>query len=92
MKIKGLWELIRHSHQLDNLYISPYLVAGTTKVKNLDNNVRSLAVKLTEENLKTISEAVPADEVAGEREVPMLHKYSWKFATTPPKNKNPSAT
>ncbi|KAL3505987.1 hypothetical protein ACH5RR_031369 [Cinchona calisaya] len=65
---------------------------GTTKVKNLENNIRSLTVKLTEEDLKAISEAVPADEVAGEREVPNLYKHSWKFATTPPKNKNPSAT
>ncbi|KAH7522251.1 hypothetical protein FEM48_Zijuj07G0118600 [Ziziphus jujuba var. spinosa] len=60
-------------------------IFGTTKVQNLDNNIRSLAVKLTKEDLKEISDAVPVDEVAGEREHSLTSKYAWKFADTPSK-------
>ncbi|KAG2728168.1 hypothetical protein I3760_01G192300, partial [Carya illinoinensis] len=42
-------------------------IPGTTKIKNLDNNVGSLTVKLSEDNLREICEAVPIDEVVGER-------------------------
>ena len=59
--------------------------AGTTKVKNLDNNIGSLAVKLTEEDLKEISDAVQVSEVSGSREVPVLAKYTWRQANTPSK-------
>lgn len=58
-------------------------LAGTTKIKNLDDNIGGLAVKLTEEELKEISDAVPIDEVSGQREMDALAKYSWKFADTP---------
>ncbi|BBG92383.1 hypothetical protein Prudu_000107 [Prunus dulcis] len=40
-------------------------IPGTTKVKNLDINIGSLDVKLTEEDLKEICDAVPIDEVGG---------------------------
>lgn len=62
-----------------------YIHVGTTKVKNLENNIGSLGLKLTEEDLNEISEAVPIDEVAGEREGDSFSKYSWKFANTPAK-------
>lgn len=65
-----------------NIFID---TAGTTKVKNLDNNIGALAVKLTEEDLKEISAAVPIDKVSGQREMDVLAKYSWKFAYTPSK-------
>ncbi|KAG6668775.1 hypothetical protein CIPAW_01G195000 [Carya illinoinensis] len=42
-------------------------IPGTTKIKNLDNNVGSLTVKLSEDNLREICEAVPIDEDVGER-------------------------
>ncbi|KAF3456931.1 hypothetical protein FNV43_RR01585 [Rhamnella rubrinervis] len=58
-------------------------IPGTTKVSNLDINIGSLAVELTEEDLKEISDAVPINEVAGEREHPLISKYGWKFANTP---------
>jgi len=58
---------------------------GTTKVKNFENNIGSLNVKLTEEDLKEISDAVPVAEIAGNLENHSLSQYSWKFATTPPK-------
>lgn len=57
--------------------------AGTTKVSNLDINIGSLAVELTKEDLKEISDAVPSNEVAGERDHPLYSKFAWKFANTP---------
>lgn len=42
-------------------------------------------MKLTEENLKEISDAVPVEEIAGVREFDSFSQYVWKFATTPPK-------
>ncbi|KAI9089789.1 hypothetical protein K1719_029082 [Acacia pycnantha] len=60
-------------------------IPGTTKVKNLENNIASLDVKLTDEDVREISDDVPACEVAGEREVGAFTKFSWRFATTPPK-------
>ena len=58
---------------------------GTTKVKNLDNNIGSLGVKLTQQDLKEIGDAVPINEVGGERDLAMLSKYNWKDANTPSK-------
>ncbi|KAF3450402.1 hypothetical protein FNV43_RR06483 [Rhamnella rubrinervis] len=43
-------------------------IPGTTKVANLANNIRSLAVKLTECDLNEISDVVPFEEVGGNRE------------------------
>ncbi|XP_058212114.1 perakine reductase-like [Rhododendron vialii] len=68
-------------HQEDNIVPIP----GTTKVKNLHNNLGALSLKLTEEDLKEISEAVPIDEVAGERDADSVKQYSRKFANTPEK-------
>jgi hypothetical protein len=44
-----------------------------------------LALKLTPEDLKEICDAVPINEVAGEREMALLAQYSWKVANTPSK-------
>ncbi|KAL2324445.1 hypothetical protein Fmac_023503 [Flemingia macrophylla] len=60
-------------------------IPGTTKLKNFENNIGSLTVKLTDEYLREVSEAVPVYEVAGTREYDMFHNYIWKFANTPPK-------
>ncbi|KAL3507822.1 hypothetical protein ACH5RR_033204 [Cinchona calisaya] len=68
-------------HQGDDIVPIP----GTTKLKNLDCNIGSLDLKLTPDDLKIISEAVPVDEVSGGREPDIFTKYSWKFATTPAK-------
>ena len=40
-------------------------------------------MKLTEEDLKEISDAVPIDEVGGNREFEVFSKYLYKFADTP---------
>ncbi|XP_058212111.1 perakine reductase-like isoform X1 [Rhododendron vialii] len=69
-------------HQEDNIVPIP----GTTKVKNLHNNLGALSLKLTEEDLKEISDAVPIDEVAGERDPESFTQYSRKFANTPEKS------
>lgn len=68
-------------HQGDDVVPIP----GTTKVKNLDNNIGSLGVKLTEDDLKEICDAVPLDEVNGSRDLSFLFEYNWKLADTPPK-------
>ena len=59
---------------------------GTTKIKNLENNIGSLKVKLTEEDLKEISDAVPMAEVAGGRSFQNTDHFLWKFGNTPPNN------
>ncbi|XP_062144089.1 probable aldo-keto reductase 1 [Alnus glutinosa] len=61
-------------------------IPGTTKIKNLDDNIGSLKMKLTEANLKEISDAVPIEEVAGSRSYQNMDHFQWKFANTPPKN------
>lgn len=59
--------------------------SGTTKIKNLDDNIGSLRLKPTEELLKEISDAVPVNEVAGGRSYESMEHITWKFANTPPK-------
>lgn len=58
-------------------------IPGTTKIKNLDDNIGSLKVKLTEEDLKEISDAVSISEVAGGRTYESMVHATWKFANTP---------
>uniref|UniRef100_A0A0E0M7R2 NADP-dependent oxidoreductase domain-containing protein n=1 Tax=Oryza punctata TaxID=4537 RepID=A0A0E0M7R2_ORYPU len=67
-------------HQGDDVVPIP----GTTKVKNLDDNIGTVKVKLSKEDLKEISAAVPAGEVAGSRLIGVLEPYSWRVANTPP--------
>ncbi|KAJ4719651.1 Aldo/keto reductase [Melia azedarach] len=61
-------------------------IPGTTKIKNLDDNICSQMVKLTKEDLKEISIAVPIEEVAGDRVFDGMKHLTWKFANTPPKD------
>ncbi|XP_056168497.1 probable aldo-keto reductase 1 isoform X2 [Syzygium oleosum] len=58
-------------------------IPGTTKIKNLNENIGSLRIKFTEEDLKDISEAVPINEVAGGRTYEGVMHATWKFANTP---------
>eukprot|EP00268_Persea_americana_P026899 TRINITY_DN2643_c0_g1_i2.p1 TRINITY_DN2643_c0_g1~~TRINITY_DN2643_c0_g1_i2.p1 ORF type:complete len:349 (+),score=56.20 TRINITY_DN2643_c0_g1_i2:157-1203(+) len=69
-------------HQGDDMVPIP----GTTKIKNLDNNIGSLKVRLTQRDLNEISDAVPADEVAGLCSYENVILHSWKFADTPLRN------
>ena len=59
------------------------VLAGTTKVKNLDNNIGSITVKLNEDDLKEICDAVPVDEVNGQRNTSFVFEYDWRTADTP---------
>ncbi|GLT32700.1 hypothetical protein SLA2020_073460 [Shorea laevis] len=69
-------------HQGDD--VAP--IPGTTKVKNLDSNIASVGVKLTKEDLKEISDAVPLEDVAGPRIPERFYQVAWNFANTPPKD------
>ncbi|KAK8576190.1 hypothetical protein V6N13_090667 [Hibiscus sabdariffa] len=60
-------------------------IPGTTKIKNLDSNIGSLKEKLTEEDLKEVSDAVSIKEVAGDVMPDVLSQLHWKFGNTPPK-------
>ncbi|KAG6586305.1 putative aldo-keto reductase 1, partial [Cucurbita argyrosperma subsp. sororia] len=68
----------------DDLFLS-FLLLGTTKIKNLEQNIGSLTVKLDKDNLNEISEAVPESEVAGNRSYDSMMHATWKYANTPPK-------
>ncbi|CAI8586381.1 unnamed protein product [Vicia faba] len=66
------------------IYIVEEYLCWTTKMKNFENNIGSLNVKLTEQQLKEISDAVPVEEIAGKRDYGSLSQYMWEFSTTPP--------
>ncbi|XP_042495226.1 perakine reductase-like isoform X3 [Macadamia integrifolia] len=69
-------------HQGDDVVPIP----GTTKIKHFDDNIASLALKLTQEDLKEISDAVPINEVRGHRGYGVVSKFfDWKSANTPAK-------
>ncbi|CAL0316613.1 unnamed protein product [Lupinus luteus] len=62
-------------------------IPGTTKIKNLDQNIGSISVNLAEKDLREIVEAVPIDDIAGSHQYnDLLANIGWKFANTPPKD------
>ncbi|XP_057783351.1 perakine reductase-like isoform X2 [Salvia miltiorrhiza] len=62
-------------------------IPGTTKIKNMEANIASLEVKLTAEELKEIGEAIPVDQVGGDKEYGVFTKFTYKLANTPPYQK-----
>ncbi|KAF7143870.1 hypothetical protein RHSIM_Rhsim05G0161500 [Rhododendron simsii] len=58
-------------------------IPGTTKIKNLDENIGALGVKLTKDDAHQISDAVPILEVAGPRIYGSFLRVSYHFADTP---------
>lgn len=66
-------------HQGDNVVPIP----GTTKIKNLDNNIGSVHVRFTEQDLKEITDIVAIQDVAGPRSYGFSQPHDWKFADTP---------
>ncbi|KAI9084822.1 hypothetical protein K1719_033228 [Acacia pycnantha] len=60
--------------------------ACSTLIKNLDQNLGSLTVKLSDGDLKEISQEVLIDEVAGDQHFKSWDQFSWKLANTPPKD------
>ncbi|XP_062005789.1 perakine reductase-like [Rosa rugosa] len=71
-------------HQGDDVVPIP----GTTKIKNLDTNIGSLSLNLKEDDLKEISDAVPLDQVAGDKTSEFSSHVQWKFANTPQQTMN----
>lgn len=61
------------------------LFQGTTKIKNLDDNIGSVEVNLTKVDIKEILDAVPIEEVAGDRIYDSMQKATWKVSNTTPK-------
>ncbi|KAJ7540886.1 hypothetical protein O6H91_10G035100 [Diphasiastrum complanatum] len=57
-------------------------IPGTTKLKNLEENICALRVSLSSEELKELEGAVPHDAVVGDRYEDMAR--TWRFSTTPP--------
>ncbi|KAL4352369.1 hypothetical protein GQ457_06G019490 [Hibiscus cannabinus] len=70
-------------HQGDD--VAP--IPGTTKIKNLDSNIDALRLKLTEEDLKQITDVIPVTEIAGPRAPESIGHLLWQFADTPTKEK-----
>jgi len=68
-------------HQGDDVVPIP----GTTKIKNLDDNIGSFKLKLTEEEIKEISDVVSINDVAGSRALVGAEINTWKYGNTPPK-------
>lgn len=65
-------------HQGDDVCPIP----GTTKIENLNNNIKALSVKLTPEEkaeLETLADAIKGDRL----HAPAL-SLTWKYANTPP--------
>eukprot|EP01018_Ginkgo_biloba_P009751 Gb_07744 [translate_table: standard] len=58
-------------------------IPGTTKVKNLEDNIGCFNVKLTAEDLKEIDAAFPLNVAAGNRYPSEMH-FSWMNSETPP--------
>lgn len=65
-------------HQGDDIVPLP----GTTKIKNMEANIRSLAVKLTLDELEEIAATIPTNLFMGEREPPSFKPYSYKVGNT----------
>lgn len=59
-------------------------IPGTTKLKNLEENIGALAVKLSKEEIEEIEAAVPHAEVAGERYDQGAMTTTWRYVTSPP--------
>lgn len=59
-------------------------IPGTTKIKNLQENIGALAVKLTPAELKAIQDAVPQNEVSGDRYPKSLLAHTWIHINSPP--------
>ncbi|KAF8038006.1 hypothetical protein BT93_B0760 [Corymbia citriodora subsp. variegata] len=66
-------------HQGDDIIPIP----GTRKVENFEDNIRSVALQLSQDDMREICEVVAVNEVSGEREVESFAKYSWENANTP---------
>ncbi|GAQ88448.1 NAD(P)-linked oxidoreductase [Klebsormidium nitens] len=58
-------------------------IPGTTSIHHLEENIKALSIKLSEEELKDLSDAIPASEVKGGRypEAHMANTYQGRLKT-----------
>ncbi|KAF3341909.1 putative aldo-keto reductase 1 [Carex littledalei] len=61
-------------------------IPGTSKIKNLDSNISTLNLKLSDEDIKELTELVSSDDVAGGRIYTAYEHANWNYANTPPLN------
>ncbi|CAL5397475.1 unnamed protein product [Camellia sinensis] len=78
---------------LFNSHLHGFFIKGMIRclfpIKNLDENIGALRVKLTVDDLKEISDSVPILKIAGPRIYKSFTHVSYIFADTPlPKNSN----
>ncbi|KAK2973763.1 hypothetical protein RJ640_002267 [Escallonia rubra] len=59
-------------------------IPGTTKIKNLNQNVGALSVKLTRKEMAELESIASVEVVKGDRYAPAFMKQTWKYANTPP--------
>ena len=59
-------------------------ISGTSKIKNLDSNISALKLKLSDEDIKELTDLVSADDVAGGRTYNAYMHANWNYANTPP--------
>jgi len=57
-------------------------IPGTTKINNLNQNIKALSVELTPDEMAQLESFASADEVKGNRS--NSTKYSWQDSDTPP--------
>ncbi|KAL3691722.1 hypothetical protein R1sor_005373 [Riccia sorocarpa] len=60
-------------------------IPGTTKWKNLEENIGALHIKLTPEDIKALEDSVPLDEVKGDRYIDL--SQTWRSMTSLPLEK-----
>ncbi|KAI4364567.1 hypothetical protein MLD38_020641 [Melastoma candidum] len=65
-------------------------IPRTSKSKNLETNIGSFSLKLSSDELNEVSNAVPMNEVAGQRNWGSISSLTWQSADTPPLNCNSS--
>jgi hypothetical protein len=51
---------------------------------NLDSNIDSLGVSLTEQEMEQLEAAVPVHEIAGERYMEYGLVRTWRYVSSPP--------
>lgn len=59
-------------------------IPGTTKKANLESNVASLFIKLSDKELEELEAAVPREGIVGDRYYNLGMQSTWLHASTPP--------
>ena len=80
---QSVWIVPLPAFSLTEIFSKIY--SGTTKIKNLDANIDSLKVKLTDEDLKEINSEIREEDVAGARQNTSFGPTNWNYADTPRK-------